>query len=180
MADFKPFLRFGPEAGVARSASWKQHAAVNLTHPFVEFRPSAIHNLGGFATTAIPTGSRVIEYVGERITKEESLLRCSRDNHAIFTLDDDWDLDGSVEWNPARLINHSCSPNCDAEEIDGRIWIVTRQRIQPGEELTFNYGYDLENYREHPCRCGAAACLGFIVAEEFFDLLRARSDANCK
>jgi len=105
------------------------------------------------------------------------LQRCSQNNPAIFCLDDDWDLDGSVEWNPARLLNHSCSPNCDAEQDDGRIWIVAQRLIQPGEEITYNYGYDLVDYREHPCQCGAAECVGFMVAEEFFGLLRARAGA---
>jgi SET domain-containing protein len=147
---------------------------MNLIHSLVDFRPSTIHGFGGFAVTAIPPGSRVIEYVGERITKKQSLERCARNNQAIFYLDDDWDLDGSVEWNPARFLNHSCSPNCDAERMDGHIWIVARRQIHPGEEVTFNYGYDLEHYREHPCRCGTVACVGFIVAEEVLDLLRAR------
>jgi hypothetical protein len=150
---------------------------MNLPHPLVEFRPSAIHGLGGFATSLVPAGSRVIEYVGERITKQQSLQRCSRNNQAIFYLDEAWDLDGSVDWNPARFLNHSCAPNCDAERIDGRIWILARRRIEPGEEITFNYGYDLEHYREHPCRCGTPECPGYIVAEEFSDLLRARAGA---
>jgi SET domain-containing protein len=146
---------------------------VNLKHPFVEFRPSLIHGFGGFALAAIPAGSRIMEYVGERISKEQSLERCMQNNGAIFCLDDQWDLDGSVEWNPARFFNHSCSPNCDAEEDEGRIWVVARRQIEAGEEITFNYGYDLEDYREHPCRCGAPACLGYMVAEEFFDAIRA-------
>lgn len=120
----------------------------------------------------------MIEYLGDRITKEQSLQRCSRSNEAIFYLDEGWDLDGSVEWNPARCLNHSCSPNCDAERMDGRIWIVARRRIQAGEEITFNYGYDLENYREYPCRCGTPDCVGFIVAEEFLGMLRARLQTN--
>jgi SET domain-containing protein len=119
----------------------------------------------------------VIEYVGERISKRQSLQRCSRNNQAIFYLDGGWDLDGSIESNAARFLNHSCSPNCDAERIDRRIWIVARCEILAGEEITFNYGYDLENYREHPCRCGARKCVGFIVAEEFFGMLRARVGA---
>ena len=149
-----------------------------MSPPPVEFRPSAIHGFGGFATSAIPAGSRVIEYVGERITKEESLQRCSRNNQAIFYLDDSWDLDGGVDWNPARHFNHSCAPNCDAEHVDGRIWIVARREIPAGEEITFNYGYDLESYREYPCRCGAPECVGFIVAEEFLELLRARAETS--
>jgi len=153
---------------------------MNLYHPLVEFRASAIDGYGGFAKTAIAAGCHVIEYVGERITKEQSVERCSNDNHFIFGLDEEWDLDGGVEWNPARLFNHSCAPNCDAENIEGRIWIVAQKNIQPGEEITFNYGYDLENYHEHPCRCGATGCIGFIVAEEFFDVVRARVSVPAK
>jgi len=149
-----------------------------MNHPLIEFRASAIHGLGGFANAAIPAGSRVIEYVGERITKEQSLLRCSRNNQAIFYLDERWDLDGSVEWNDARFLNHSCSPNCEAERIHRRIWIVARREILAGDEITFNYGYDLENYREHPCRCGSQECVGFIVAVEFFSTLRAQAGAS--
>ena len=138
----------------------------------VEFRSSAIDRRGGFARTGIPAGTRVIEYVGERISKAESLRRCEANNEYIFTLDDEHDLDGNVPWNPARLLNHSCAPNCEAELDEGRIWIIALRDIRAGEELTFNYGYDLENYREHPCRCGATECVGFIVAEEYFDHLR--------
>jgi len=153
---------------------------VNVTHPLIEFRPSIIHGLGGFAVTTIPAGSRVIEYVGERITKEQALECCSRDNSFIFCLDETWDLDGSVDWNPARLLNHCCEPNCDAENIEGHIWVVARRPIQPGEEITYNYNYDLEDYREHPCRCSSPQCVGYIVAEELFDLLRSRLSMPAK
>ena len=138
----------------------------------IEFRRSTIDRLGGFARTHIPAGARVIEYVGEKITKAESLRRCEANNEYIFSLDDEHDLDGNVPSNPARLLNHSCAPNCEAELDAGRIWIIALRDIQAGEELTFNYGYDLENYHEHPCRCGVAECVGYIVAEEFFDSVR--------
>lgn len=151
-----------------------------MSHPTVEFRPSGIHGFGGFATATIPAGTHIMEYVGERITKAQSLERCEQNNAAIFNLDDEWDLDGSVEWNPARHFNHSCAPNCDAEWIEGRIWIVAQRPIQPGEEITFNYGYDLEDYREHPCACGAPECVGYMVAEDYFDLIRARRSLNAK
>ena len=140
------------------------------------FRSSVIHGTGGYARRDIASGTRVIEYVGEKITKVESLRRCEQDNQYIFTLDDEFDLDGNVSWNPARFINHSCAPNCEAELDGGRIWILALRDIKAGEELTFNYGYDLEDYREHPCRCGAAECVGYIVAEEFFAHVRGQRE----
>ena len=136
--------------------------------------PSLIHGTGGFTSIDLAQGTRVIEYVGERITKSESLNRCEAGNQCIFYLDEVWDLDGSVSWNPARFLNHSCSPNCDAELIEGQIWMVARRAIAAGEELTFNYSYDLTDFREHPCHCGSTECVGFIVAEDLFEAVRGR------
>jgi SET domain-containing protein len=144
----------------------------------VTFRHSPIHCMGCFAIANITKGTRVIEYVGQKISKAESLLRCEENNEYIFELDDKFDLDGNVGWNPAKFINHSCSPNCEAELAEGGIWIVALRDIKIGEEISFNYGYDLENYKEHLCRCGAANCLGYIVAEEFFDHLRRQENST--
>ena len=116
----------------------------------------------------------MIEYVGEKILKSEPVRRCEAGNTFIFELYEQWDIDGGAGWNPARFLNHSCGPNCDAELIDGQIWIVARHDIDAGEEITFNYGYDWEDFREHPCHCGAPDCVGYIVAEEFFAALRDR------
>jgi hypothetical protein len=138
---------------------------MNGAEAWLEIKPSPIHGLGGFARRALAQGERVVEYGGERIDKAESLRRCQQGNTFIFRLDDQWDLDGNVPSNPARHLNHSCAPNCDAESIEGRIWIVAARDIAAGEELTFDYGYDLEDWRSHPCRCGAAGCVGYIVAE---------------
>lgn len=138
----------------------------------VIFKPSPIHGIGGFARVDLPAGTRIIEYTGEKITKKESLSRCQGNNEYIFALDDERDLDGNVASNPARFLNHSCQPNCEALLESGRIWLVSLRQIRAGEELAFNYGYDLEDYRQYPCSCGASGCVGYIVAEEFFDLLR--------
>ena len=137
-----------------------------------EFLPSPIHGTGAFARSTIPAGTRIMEYVGEIISKAESLRRCEQGNHFIFALDERDDLDGNVPWNPARFLNHGCAANCEAMPDDDRIWIVARRDIAAGDELTFNYGYDLVDYGEHPCRCGAPECVGYIVAEEFFEHMR--------
>jgi uncharacterized protein len=141
------------------------------------FKESSIHGMGAFAKTTIFKGTRVIEYTGEKITKQESLRRCEQNNWFIFGLDDEFDLDGAVGWNPARFLNHSCSPNCEAELIDGHIWIIACQDISPGVEITFNYGYDLVVYKEHPCHCGSPNCVGYILAEEFFPAIKRSSGA---
>jgi SET domain-containing protein len=138
------------------------------------FKRSPIHGTGAFAKAAIPTGTRILEYVGERISKAESLRRCEGNNECIFALNSEQDLDGDVVWNPARFINHSCKPNCEARMESERIWVVARRDIQAGEEITFNYGYDLEDYQDYPCRCGFLNCVGYIVAEEFFERVLSR------
>ena len=140
----------------------------------IRIAPSSIHGQGAFANTSLSRSTRVLEYLGEKITKAESARRCERQNWRIFSLDEEFDLDGDFDWNPARFVNHSCAPNCEAECEGGRIWITTLHDIQSGEEITFNYSYDWEAYHEHPCHCGAAECVGFIVAEEFFEQLRRR------
>lgn len=142
------------------------------------FKTSAIHGTGGFARCDIAAGTRIIEYVGERITKGESARRCLAENAYIFTLTDEHDLDGNVPENPARFINHSCAPNCEAEDDGGRIWIVALRDVRAGEELSFNYGYDLEEYRENPCLCGVPECVGFIVAEEFAGQVRRQQESG--
>lgn len=144
---------------------------------FMEIRQSLIHGSGAFAARAIPSGTRIVEYVGERITKAESLRQCEQGNDFIFHVDDQCDLDGSVPWNPARFLNHSCAPNCEAVMEDGRLFIIATREIPAGAELTFDYGYDLQDYQEHPCHCGAAGCVGFIVAGEFQEHLRTRTPA---
>jgi SET domain-containing protein len=139
----------------------------------IEIRRSRIHGRGLFARRDIAAGSRLIQYVGRTIPKEQSADLCLRQNAYIFTLSERDDLDGKVGWNPARLINHSCEPNCDAELDDrDRIWIISRRAISRGEELTYNYGYDLTDFMNYPCRCGARTCLGYMVAEELFPIAR--------
>ena len=137
-----------------------------------EIRPSKIHGTGVFARSNIPSETPIIEYVGERVSKEESERRRKAGNFFVFIVTDEFDIDGLVEWNPARFINHSCGPNCEAQQEDEHIWIYALRDIRAGEELTFNYGYDLQDYEDHPCCCGAPNCIGYMVAEEHFEDVR--------
>lgn len=147
-------------------------------HEMVYFKESVIHRLGGFAKKRIRAGTRIIEYVGEKIPKHVSAIRLEANNHYIFVLSDECDLDGDVDWNPAKYFNHSCAPNCDSDVEDGRVWIVANRLIQRDEELTYNYGFDLDEYSDYPCRCGSTDCVGYIVAAEFVDEVKKRGTAQ--
>jgi SET domain-containing protein len=139
-------------------------------------KPSPIQGTGLFATDAIPTGKRLIEYAGEKIGGEEMLQRCEAGNSFIFALRNGEYLDGGFDHNLARFINHSCEPNCEMRWEETSLWIVALRDISAGEEITFNYGYDLEDYRRHLCYCGSPCCVGYIVAEEYFDHVRSQNE----
>lgn len=160
------------------------------TSPYIVVRKSRIHGTGVFASTDIPAGTRVIEYVGQKITKAESdrrydiaWKRSHYGNNAkgvvyIFTLNKRYDIDGEVWWNTARYINHSCDPNCETDIIGGHIWIIAMRDIKKGEEISYNYGYDFESYEDHPCHCGSSPCVGYILAEEYWPKLRRKQEAQ--
>jgi len=139
-------------------------------------KESSIHQRGLFATSDIEEGADIIQYIGEKISKKESTKRAleweeqARETGEglvyIFELDDDWDLDGREGDNPARYMNHSCDGNCEAVNCESEIWIVARKAVKKGEELVYDYGYDMEHFLDHPCVCGADNCIGYIVRED--------------
>ena len=142
----------------------------------VESRDSPIHGKGVYARELIPRDVRLVEYTGEKITKveakkreEQRLVRERKGKDSsvyIFDLNQRFDLDGRSSRNVARLINHSCEPNCRAEKIRGRIWIIARREIAAGDELTFDYGFPYKQWSQHLCRCGSKSCVGYIVTTE--------------
>ncbi|MBI2573368.1 SET domain-containing protein-lysine N-methyltransferase [Candidatus Woesearchaeota archaeon] len=156
---------------------------MNHPHDLIEIKTSSIHHFGIFAKKDIAKGTKIIEYIGEKISKKQSARRSQKtlktsqkDPSAgavyMFELDDEWDIDGNVENNPARFLNHSCDPNCEVEIEDGHIWIYAKRDIKKGEELLYNYGYDLEFYQDHPCKCNSKRCVGYIVHEDHWEKLK--------
>ena len=138
---------------------------------------SSLHGKGVFARTDIPKDTKVIEYVGERITKKEAERRAesqlnssngkkSKGQVYIFEINKRYDIDGNIPQNRARRINHSCTPNCVSYIEKGKIWIYSLKKIREGDELTYDYGFALDTYEEHPCACGSKKCLGYIVRKE--------------
>lgn len=171
----KKLKKLSPEEDAKRIAKLTKRGQSEV----VEVRGSIIHGRGVYATQDIGADERVIEYVGNLISKKESEKRAwaqfddAKETGCaavyIFNLSKKWDLDGSVEWNPARLINHSCDPNCEATQDKKRIYISSLRPIKDNEEITFDYGFDADSYADHPCLCGSEDCLGYIVGKDHLD-----------
>ena len=128
-------------------------------------RSSQIHAAGVYTTTAIKEGQHVVEYTGPRITKEQGdELYEDRDVTYLFGTDDGMIIDGH---GVAAFINHCCDPNCETDEIDGKIWIIALRDIKAGEELTYDYNlYDGDEDDPSLCFCGAKDCRGSMYSEE--------------
>ncbi|WP_422099853.1 SET domain-containing protein [Variovorax sp.] len=140
----------------------------------IQTRRSSVHGNGVFAVQDLAEGERIIEYKGEIITWKEALRRHPHDpaqpNHTFyFHIDDGRVIDGNVDGNAARWINHSCEPNCEADEVDGRVYIKALRNIAAGEELNYDYGliidepYTEKLLSEFPCYCGSEQCRGTLL-----------------
>ena len=141
----------------------------------IQTRRSGVHGKGVFAVRDIAAGETIIEYKGEVISWKEALRRHPHDpsqpQHTFyFHVDDKHVIDGRVDGNAARWINHACDPNCETDEVDGRIFIKAARDIAAGDELNYDYGlvidlpYTPELLAEFPCWCGADACRGTLLA----------------
>jgi SET domain-containing protein len=139
-----------------------------------EIRSSRIQGRGAFALHRIRKGTRIIEYTGERIGTEEENNRyddskMARHHTFLFEVDKHTSIDAARGGNEARYINHSCDPNCEAVNEDGHIFIEAIRNIQPGIELTYDYGFEHDGkitpelMEQYPCRCGSKNCRKTIL-----------------
>lgn len=131
-------------------------------------RSSSIHAAGCYTTTPIAKGTRIVEYTGPLIGKDEADVRY--ENKPLTYLfgigDGSTVIDGH---GTAMFINHSCDPNCETEEVDGRVWISAIRDIAAGQELAYDYClYDGDD-EEAPCNCGAKQCRGSMYSQEELD-----------
>ena len=141
----------------------------------LQVRASGVHGKGVFALVPIRKDELVVEYVGEVITWDEALRRHPHDpsqpDHTFyFHLSDELVIDGNVDGNASKWINHSCDPNIEADDESGQVYLMALRDIRPGEELFFDYGLVIdERYtpalkKRFECRCGAKNCRGTMLA----------------
>ena len=165
------------QASAATSATTP---AAPLTKPAaggrrIQVRRSGVHGKGVFALVPLARGEVIIEYKGEVITWPEALRRHPHDpndpDHTFyFHVDEEHVIDAKFGGNNARWINHACQPNCEADEVDNRIFIKALRAIKPGEELFYDYGLVLDERqtakvkKQFECRCGTRKCRGTMLA----------------
>ena len=130
---------------------------------------SVIDNKGLYASKNIKKGTKIINYVGKIITKKETDTNPKFDNGKaiyLYNLNSKYDLDGDFKYNTARLINHSCDPNCEVDGEGLKLWISAIKDIKKGDELTYDYGFSFDkDYKQFPCKCASKYCCGYIVRE---------------
>jgi uncharacterized protein len=142
--------------------------------PLLQVRASPLHGLGVFTTHSIRRGTRVLEYLGERVSHVEADRRYEHkpveDAHTfLFIVDPATVIDAGVGGNEARFVNHACDPNCESVIEGGRVYIEALRAIAPGEELT--YDYQIQREADDPpdidaifaCRCGSERCRGSML-----------------
>ena len=133
-------------------------------------RKSDVHGRGVYTTQRIAKGTRIIEYTGKRVLWD-SIPEFSDDQRTFFfgLQDGKHVIDPSVGGNEARWINHSCDPNCEAIEENGRIFIYALRNLRPGEELFYDYALEMDEptteelEQESACHCGSAKCRGTML-----------------
>ena len=134
-----------------------------------KIQKSNIDNKGLYASQKIKEGTKIIYYKGKLITKKETERNPKYDNEKaiyLFNVNSRYDLDGDFEYNTARLINHSCNPNCEVAGKGLKLWIFALRDIKKGEELSYDYGFGYDkDYKQFVCKCGAKNCVGYIVRE---------------
>ncbi len=142
--------------------------------PYYRIRRSKVHGMGAFATRKIRKGTRICEYVGDRVSHAEADRRheskSDDDNHTfLFIVDRHIVIDGGVGGNDARYINHGCDPNCESVIEKRRVFVEAVRTIEKGEELKYDYSIgrdddDPPNVDEvYACRCGAKDCRGTML-----------------
>lgn len=150
-------------------------AADPLSEDSIVVKYSKIHGRGVFAKRKIGAGTRLIEYTGKRISEKQAEKRTGLDpenpfHTFFFSLESGKMIDGGDGGSDARWINHSCAPNCEAQEEKGHVFIHALRDIKRGEELAYDYGLVIDEKmtkslkKNYECRCGAEDCRHTMLA----------------
>ncbi len=134
-----------------------------------KIKKSKIDKNGLYAIKDIKKGTKIIEYKGKIISIRQSEINPKFDNKRaiyLFNINKKYDLDGDFKFNTARLINHSCDPNCEVFGTGMKIWVYAMKDIKKGDELSYDYGFSYDkDFKDFPCKCRSKKCAGYIVRQ---------------
>ncbi len=134
-----------------------------------KIKKSKIDKNGLYANCDISKGTKIIEYKGKIVSVKQSDSNPKYDNNKaiyLFNINKRYDLDGDFKFNTARLINHSCDPNCEVFGSGLKVWVFAMKNIKKDEELSYDYGFSYDaDYKNYPCKCKAKNCVGYILRE---------------
>ena len=134
-----------------------------------KIKKSKIDKNGLYANCDISRGTKIIEYKGKIISVKQTDSNPKYDNNKaiyLFNINKRYDLDGDFKFNTARLINHSCDPNCEVFGSGLKVWVFAMKNIKKDEELSYDYGFSYDaDYKNYPCKCKAKNCVGYILRE---------------
>ena len=135
-----------------------------------KIKKSNIDKRGLYASKNIKIGTRIIQYKGKIISNKKVENNSKFDNSKdiyLFDLNKKYSLDGDFSWNTARLVNHSCDPNCEVEGKGYKLWITAIKNIKKNQELSYDYGFGYDSdYKQFPCKCRSIKCCGYIVRQD--------------
>ncbi|KAJ8906395.1 hypothetical protein NDN08_002888 [Rhodosorus marinus] len=134
---------------------------------------SRIHGLGLYAVESIEAGEYVVEYIGELVrnsvadSRERMYQRLGMGDSYMFRVSEEAVVDATRNGALSRYINHSCEPNVDARIIEvqkePKIVFYSKRRLAPGEEITYDYKFELEDDDEKiSCLCRSKNCRGYL------------------
>lgn len=144
--------------------------SVERARPRLKVAPSGVHDHGVYAGEFIAKGRRIIEYTGRRIPEKDVEDDDDNPHTFLFGSDKGVVIDPEIGGNEARWINHSCDPNCESIDEDGRIFIDAIRDIEPGEELFYDYALEIDepitrkSKAVFKCLCGSPRCRGTLLA----------------
>lgn len=98
--------------------------------------------MGVFTTIPIPKDEVIMRITGDVIDEDECCRREEEENNVYIFYNGDNYID-VLNTPVIKYINHECDYNCYVDEGDETSLLLYAYRdIQPGEELTIDYGYD--------------------------------------
>jgi SET domain-containing protein len=111
--------------------------------------------LGLFATEQIKKRTFIAEYKGPWLPNEQAEKLEARGNRYLYEINSRWTIDGSSRKNIARYANHSCRPNAESHQLNGKVIVRATKTIKPGDEITYDYGTDyyLNVITRRGCKC---------------------------